>query len=256
MTQERESTGAFRYGDTWKREEDLNSLNLRIHDGVALEQLIHRARGYRDLFFEAMYPQARPQQGDWALEFGSGVGWIMQAMLEKYPLSSVTGLDISENMIARAQERLNDPRANFVHYDGLHIPLETATVPIIYSCAVIQHIEKHIAFILMKELHRILKPGGHAVLHFTSVDNILMTGMPYEEECWNHIHNRETHWHHYYSFDELYVWFSELIGVDELDIRHGPNFELIVHYSKGTGRKFARPEVPKLTYKGRMGGER
>ena len=244
--------GAFLYGDTWKREEDLESLNRRIHDGVPTELLIDRARGYRDMFFEIMYPQARPKQGDWAVEFGSGVGWIMQAMLEKYPLSSITGLDISENMIARAQERLPDPRVNFLHYDGLHIPIDDGTVPIIYSCAVIQHIEKHIAFILMKELYRILKPGGHAVLHFTSVDNIAMSGMSYEEECWNHILAREAHWHHYYSFDELFVWFAQLIGVDDLDIRHGTSFELVVHFSKGTGRKFARPEVPRLTYKGRM----
>jgi ubiquinone/menaquinone biosynthesis C-methylase UbiE len=176
------SSGVARYGDTWKREEDLDSLNARIHDGAPLDLLRERAHGYRELLFERTYPQARPKEGDWTLEFGSGVGWIMQAMLEAYPISRAVGLDISENMIARAQERLRDPRASWVHYDGLHIPFEDGEVPIIYSTAAIQHVEKHVAFILMKELYRILKPGGHAVLHFLSVDNIVPSGIPYEAE--------------------------------------------------------------------------
>lgn len=248
------SSGVLRYADTWKREEDLQSLNARIHDGVPLELLFDRARAYRDVLFEQAFPQARPQRGDWALEFGSGVGWIMQAMLERYPLERVVGLDISENMIARAKERLPDPRAQFLHYDGLHVPIEDDTVPIIYSCAAIQHVEKHVAFILMKELYRILKAGGHAALHFLSVENIVQSGIPYEQECWDHIIQREAHWHHFYTFDELFVWFSDLIGVDDLDITHEPSsWAFLVHFSKGTGRKYARAELPSLTYRGRFG---
>ncbi|HEX8617588.1 MAG TPA: class I SAM-dependent methyltransferase, partial [Thermoanaerobaculia bacterium] len=109
------SAGVHRYGDTWKVEESLESLNARIHDGAPIELLIDRARTYRELLFEETYPQARPQQGEWTLEFGSGVGWIMQAMLEKYPITRAVGLDISENMIARATERLQDARASFIH---------------------------------------------------------------------------------------------------------------------------------------------
>src|SRR5438270_146127 len=95
----------------------------------------------------------------------SGVGWIMEAVLEKFPEISITGLDISENIATRARERLPDPRAGFVVYDGFKFPFEDSSFDVIYSCAVIQHIEKHVAFLLFREIYRSLAVGGHAVLH-------------------------------------------------------------------------------------------
>lgn len=241
------------YATTWKREEDLDSLNRRIHDGVPIEKLADRARGYRDYMFEVCYPFAQPKEGDHVLEFGSGVGWIMQAMLEKFPIQEIIGLDISENMIRRAQERFSDPKAQFVVYDGLHFPFTDDYFPVIYSCAVIQHIDKHVAFLLMREIYRVLAPQGHAVLHFLSVNYMPRSALPYDQECWSNINQVETHWHYYYSFDELFIIFSELIGVDDLNIQHDPSFgSFFVHFSKETQRKFLDEDLPRFTYQGRF----
>jgi ubiquinone/menaquinone biosynthesis C-methylase UbiE len=241
------------YAAAWTREEDLTSLNQRIHDGVPLDQLMARARAYRGLMFETFYPIARPQPGQRVMEFGSGVGWLMEAMLEAFPGISITGLDISENMAQRGRERLPDPRASFVVYDGFTFPFADGAFDIIYSCAAIQHIEKHVAFLLFRELYRSLAPGGHAVLHLMSVHHLPHSTIPYDVECWNHIKNVPTHWHHYYAFDELFVLFSQLIGVDELDIQpsHG-NDTFFVHFSKQTGRRFLRPELETLTFPAMM----
>jgi ubiquinone/menaquinone biosynthesis C-methylase UbiE len=241
------------YAAAWTREESLDSLNRRIHDGVSLEQLADRARGYRDQMFEVLYPFAPPKEGERVLEVGSGVGWIMQAMLEKFPIGEITGLDISENMVRRAQERFSDPRSQFVLYDGFHFPFSDDYFPVIYSCAALQHIEKHVAFLLMREIYRVLAPQGHAILHFLSINHMSQNNIPYEQECWNIINNTETHWHFYYSFDELFIIFSELIGVDDLDIWPDPSFNsFFVHFSKGTQRKFLREDLPKCTYKNRL----
>jgi ubiquinone/menaquinone biosynthesis C-methylase UbiE len=240
---------AQNYATTWTGEESLESLNLRLHDGVPLDELMNRARAYRTVMFETLYPMAQPSAGARVLEFGSGVGWIMEAMLEKYPVAEIVGLDISANMIKRAQERFSHARAKFTLYDGFRFPFPDDYFQTLYSCAVIQHIEKHIAFLLMQEMYRVLAPGGHAVLHFVSVHYMPHGPLTFEQECWNHINNINTHWHHYYSYDELFVIFSQMIGVDDLDIRlHiSPDF-FYVHFSKKTGRKFLRPEVPRLSY--------
>lgn len=66
--------------------------------------------------------------------------------------SGTAGLDISANIIARAQERFSDPRARFVLYDGFHIPFPDDNFPVLYSVAAMQHIEKHIALLLFDEL--------------------------------------------------------------------------------------------------------
>ncbi|HLI23656.1 MAG TPA: methyltransferase domain-containing protein, partial [Acidimicrobiales bacterium] len=223
--------------------ESLEAVNRRIHDGVPLDQLLQRGRSYCDRLFDP-FPEAAPKPGDSVLELGSGVGWVMEAMLERFAIEEIVGLDISSNMISRAQERLSDARARFVLYDGLHIPFPNDHYPVIYSVAAIQHIEKHAAFLLFEELFRVLRPGGHGLIHLLSVDHIPGAVPTYHDECWNHVLNRPVHWHHYYAFDELMVLFSDVIGATDLDIIHDPSSHaFVVHFSKGTGCPFRRPEI-------------
>ncbi len=241
------------YATIWRKDETLDDLNRTLHDGNPVAELARRAAGFCDLMFEHLYPGARPQPDSRVLEFGGGVGWIMEAMLERYRLQHIVGLDISAAMVQRARERFPDPRASFLVYDGLRFPLPDDAVSTIYSISAIHHVEKHVAFLLFKEMFRVLQPGGHAVLQVLSVHHAARSSTPYERECWNHVNNEPVYWHHYYAFDELVVWFSELIGVDDLDVR--PHFgvdSFFIHFSKGTGRRFLRPEVAALTYPERL----
>ena len=230
------------YKQAWVRPSTLDSLNRRIHDGVPLDELGDRAADRRDTFFELLFPYARPTDGAKVLELGPGVGWIMEAMLDRYPIGEITGLDVSPVMIEQAQERWHDDRANYVLYDGLHVPLEDNSFDNVYSVACLQHIEKHHAFLAMKELVRVLKPGGHGTLHLISIHHLPRVERSYEEECWNHVNNVDQHWMHYYSFDEILVLFSHALAVTDLDIKyHRTSFW--VHFSKGTDRRFASDEV-------------
>lgn len=240
------------YASAWLREEDLDELNRRLHDGVPVDELRERARWWVTTMFEALFPQATPGPDSQVAEFGPGVGWIVEEILERYRPASVTGLDISEAIARRARERVSDPRATFTVYDGRHLPFPDAAFDVIYSCATIQHIEKHAAFLLMRELQRVLRPRGHAVLHFMSVHFIPREPRTYDEECTNHVEGRPVHWHHYYSLDELFTNFHELLEVDELAIEPIDDYgSFFVHFSKGTGRRFADPRLPELTYPAR-----
>ena len=82
------------YKQTWVQPSTLDSLNARIHDGVPVEQLGQRASDRRDLCFEELFPYARPEAGARVLELGPGVGWIMEAMLARYPIGEIVGLDV------------------------------------------------------------------------------------------------------------------------------------------------------------------
>lgn len=231
------------YKRPWTRPSTLDQLNRRIHDGVAVEDLKARAENRRDVFFQLLFPYAAPAEGSKVLELGQGVGWIMEAMLDAFPIGEITGLDISENMIQRASERWQDPRARYVTYDGLHVPLEDDSMDNIYSVACIQHIEKHHAFLVMKELARILKPGGHGTLELLSVHHQARS-RTWEEEAWHHVNGSPAHWHHYYSYDELFVLFSRELDVTDLEIKfHRSSFW--VHFSKGTQNRFHNDDVSK-----------
>lgn len=239
----------------WRQEGDLTTLQETIHDGVPDEELRTRASTYRDAMFQLLYPNAAPRAGDRVLEIGPGVGWIMEAVLETCPdMGAIIGLDVSPEMSKAGLQRWTDPRVHYVTYDGLHWPFADDSLDVIYSCAAIQHVEKHFAFFILTEAYRTLKPGGHAVLHLMSVHHMSHAAVPYVEEAQHHVESRtDLWWHHYYSYDELFTLLSEVIGVDDLDIQPmGTVDAFCVHFSKGTGQRFSRPDVEALTYPARF----
>ncbi len=230
------------YQKTWMHPSGLAALNTRIHDGVPVEQLGERAAERRDLCFEELFPYARPARGARVLEVGPGVGWIMEAMLARYPIDEIVGLDVSAPVIEAARQRWHDPRANYVLYDGLRVPLVENSFDNIYSIACLQHVEKHHAFLVMQELVRLLKPGGHGTLHLLAIHHIPHAPRPYAQECWNHVRNADTHWMHYYSYDEIVVLFSHALGVTDLDVKYwGTSFW--VHFSKDGDQPFHHEDV-------------
>lgn len=241
----------------WRQEADLDTLQRTLHDDVPPDpkSLMQRARSYRDTLFRDLYPDAAPAAGSRVLEIGPGVGWIMQAMVEGFPkIKDITGLDVSPIVAREARRRWAEPRVLHTAYDGLHFPFADGTFDTIYSCAAIQHIEKHWAFFTLSEIHRTLRPGGHAVLHVMSVHHIPNAGTPFPEEALRHVQMRDdSWWMHYYAYDELFVLLSEVIGVSDLDIKpmHGVG-TFCVHFSKGSQNRFLRPEVETLTYPARL----
>ena len=235
------------YKKTWVQASTLDALNERIHDGVPVEQLGQRAADRRDLCFEELFPYARPQPDARVLELGPGVGWIMEAMLARYPIGEIVGLDVSPVMIENARRRWHDPRADFVLYGGLRVPLAGDSVDNIDSIATLQHIEKHHAFLVLQELVRLLKPGGHGTVHLMSMSHLVTTGGSMEQEAWKHVLNTNTHWMHYYTFDEIVTLFSYGLGVTDLDVKFwGTSFW--VHFSKDTPEKFHCPDVEMQTF--------
>jgi ubiquinone/menaquinone biosynthesis C-methylase UbiE len=230
------------YKQAWVRPDSLDLLNTRIHDGVPVEKLAARAADRRDTFFELLFPYARPEAGARMLELGSGVGWIMESMLAAYPIEEIVGLDVSPVMIENARKRWTDSRASYVLYDGLRVPLADDSLDNVYSVASLQHIEKHHAFLAMKELVRLTKPGGHGTLHLLSVHHMPDATRTYEQECWNHVNNVDEHWMHYYSYDEIFMLFTEGLGVTDLDIKYYRT-SFWVHFSKGTERRFKTDDV-------------
>lgn len=241
------------YMQAWLRDDTLEKLNRRIHDGVPGDQLLARAHAYTQCLFELFFPYSQPGAESKVMEFGSGVGWIIESVQQKYGVKDITGLDISPNMIERAQERLGkDNPATFTLYDGLNIPYADDMFDNIYSVACLQHIEKSHAFLLFKEMQRVLKPTGYVTFQVLSVHHIIDCPIPYETECLNQINQVDAHYHYYYSFDELFVIFHKILKVKNLDIQHNES-GFWVSFSK-TGKDFINEQLPQLTYPSRLSG--
>jgi SAM-dependent methyltransferase len=95
-----------------------------------------------------------------ALDFGCGVGRLTRAMAEYFP--ECCGVDISPTMISTAQELNRDrPRCHFhLNEDTRLKSLRDNDFGFIYTSLVLQHIAPPCSHQYIRELIRVLKPGG------------------------------------------------------------------------------------------------
>lgn len=95
-----------------------------------------------------------------ALELGCGVGRLLKAASEKF--TSVHGLDVSEEGIAKAKELLAGCRNIALHLgDGLRIPVPDASIDVVYSFASMVCMPVSVIAGYLAEAHRVLKKNGH-----------------------------------------------------------------------------------------------
>jgi ubiquinone/menaquinone biosynthesis C-methylase UbiE len=96
-----------------------------------------------------------------ALEIGCGPGRLVKSLSRHF--GEIHGVDVSDEMIRLARERLGDiPHAHFHTTDGASLPqFADESFDFVYSYAVFQHIpSRDVVLEYMREIRRLLKPGG------------------------------------------------------------------------------------------------
>jgi SAM-dependent methyltransferase len=111
------------------------------------------------------------QRGSWrALEIGCGPGRLMRPMSRHF--AEIHGVDVSDEMVALGREKLRDIGHAHVHTtDGARLTqFPDEWFDFVYSYAVFQHIPaQEVILEYMREIHRVLKPGGFARLQFNGL---------------------------------------------------------------------------------------
>lgn len=99
-----------------------------------------------------------------ALEIGCGIGRLARCLAGDF--AQVTGVDVSQEMVARASAQ-NLPRTRFLAVSGGDLQeVATGSVDFVMSFAVFQHVPDHAAIVnYVRETARVLKPGGFFRLH-------------------------------------------------------------------------------------------
>lgn len=102
------------------------------------------------------------------LEIGCGYGRLMNDVADN--VKSITGIDISHEVLEITKNLVCDRKKNaFVKFnDGISIPFGDDTFDIVYSFSVFQHITKHMVYIYLKEIDRILRYNGVMFIQFLS----------------------------------------------------------------------------------------
>jgi SAM-dependent methyltransferase len=96
-----------------------------------------------------------------ALEIGCGPGRLIKPLSRHF--GEIHGVDVSDEMIRLARERLRDiPHAHFHATNGASLgQFADESFEFVYSYAVFQHIpSRDVVLEYMREIRRVLKPGG------------------------------------------------------------------------------------------------
>ena len=93
------------------------------------------------------------------LDFGAGIGGSVPHVARYFRGSRLECIDPSERSLAIAKERYPGD-ASYQTFDGKSIPFDDGSFDIAYAMCVFHHIDASEHIGLLRELRRVLKPGG------------------------------------------------------------------------------------------------
>jgi SAM-dependent methyltransferase len=119
-----------------------------------------------------------------ALDFGCGVGRLSQALADH--VEEVIALDIAPSMLAKAREfDRSDGRVQFVLNQKADLSdVKTASIDIVYSSLVLQHMPPEMAQGYLREFVRVLAPGGVAIFQVASRPTRSAKGLVFRLAPW------------------------------------------------------------------------
>lgn len=98
------------------------------------------------------------------LEIGCGAGRLTKQIALHF--EQVYAVDVSPDMIGRAQKAVEGRSVEFSVIDGLHLPQGDGSVNAIFSAHVLQHLDNtEVGFTYFREFYRVLAAGGTIMVH-------------------------------------------------------------------------------------------
>lgn len=157
-----------RFWDARARENANYFVDNRLDYNAGDEEAFWR-EGVADLERTLAAVGAELTPDDVVLDVGCGVGRLTRALVNR--VAHVHGIDVSAEMLARAEENLaGAANVTFHHGDGTSLaPLPDASVSAVVSLVVFQHIpDPTVTLGYVGEIGRVLRPGGWAAFHVSN----------------------------------------------------------------------------------------
>ena len=141
---------------------------------------IDRALGWLDRL--GLATGAAPRFGR-VLDFGCGAGRLSQALAPH--AGEVVGVDVSEPMLATARRLNTRPNCRFVLNDATDLAqFETGSFDLVYTSLVLQHLPRPLIEGYLAEFHRVLAPGGAAMLQLATTPRGTLRGLIWRFAPW------------------------------------------------------------------------
>ena len=119
-----------------------------------------------------------------ALDVGCGVGNFHDILGPEF--QALTGVDVSSASIDQAVSR-NRPKTTYDVYDGLRLPYADGSFDLTFTICVMHHVPPAQWPAFSKEMHRVLRPGGLALVFEHNPRNPLtmraVNNCPFDEDA-------------------------------------------------------------------------
>jgi ubiquinone/menaquinone biosynthesis C-methylase UbiE len=153
----------------------------------------------------SFFNMLEPNPDNRVIDIGCGNGAFSYLVKDKIRCEKIWGIDLNEEGLDEARKRgvivtKSDLNCSF--------PLDADSFDVIVSNQVIEHLFYPIKF--MREIHRVLKPGGYAIIsteNLASWDNVgaLSFGnTPFSLDCEKHAGSKEEY--SYFSHFGVFAW--------------------------------------------------
>lgn len=100
-------------------------------------------------------PDAKPLD---VLDIGCGHGHIHPYLVQSAVRMNLSAIDVAATVIEEA--RLMNPAVNYRSYEGERLPYDDASFDAAYTIAVMHHVPPAQWPAFLKEMHRVVRPGG------------------------------------------------------------------------------------------------
>jgi ubiquinone/menaquinone biosynthesis C-methylase UbiE len=134
---------------------------------------------------------ARVRDGESVLEVAVGTGLAFAELLQRNPNGRNEGIDLTEAMLAKAREKAERSLARSWRLrvgDAYHLDFPAATFDLLLNCYMFDLLPEGDFGSVLREFHRVLKPGGRLVLvNLAPGDGVISW-------LWSHLHRINPAW--------------------------------------------------------------
>jgi len=153
LTQSNEYQSKFSYKDKWNAEsfEEAKMLILSANGETPTTEYFNSSGK-----LDSEYLESFVNQDDQILDYGCGVGRVAKFMSKN--VKNLYAVDVSKEMITFAKEFCKECKnIEYLKTKGTTIELNDNSIDFIYTLLTLQHVEKEDAYLIIKEMNRILK---------------------------------------------------------------------------------------------------
>lgn len=97
------------------------------------------------------------------LDFGSGIGLSLPYLIKTFPQAEIKAVDVSNEALEVSRRSIGDKVDHGLISDR-EIPLDSESVDLVFCSGVFHHISKNERLHWLKEINRVLRKGGLAVI--------------------------------------------------------------------------------------------